>query len=64
MRSPQNAPHIGARLAADIRTALKAQTVVAPGTAATEIALPNLADSLKDILQQHKSISGDVEDAR
>lgn len=57
----KHAPRMGARLAADIRTALKAQTVIVPGTAAAEIVLPKLADSLKTILQQRKSISEDVE---
>jgi hypothetical protein len=52
---------MGARLAADIRTAPEAQTVVVPGTAAAEIVLPKLADSSKEVLQQGESIGADVE---
>ena len=55
-----HAPRMGARLAADIRTAPEAQTVIVPGTAAAEIVLPKLADSLKETLQQRKSIGDDV----
>ncbi|MDV6277832.1 IS110 family transposase [Rhodococcus erythropolis] len=57
----KHAPRMGARLTADIRTALEAQTVIVPGTAAAEIVLPKLADSLKETLQQRKSIGDDVE---
>lgn len=57
----KHAPRMGTRLAADIRTALAEQTVVVPGTAASEVVLPKLADSLKEILQQRKSIGADVE---
>ncbi|KJF19207.1 hypothetical protein SZ00_06134 (plasmid) [Rhodococcus sp. AD45] len=35
--------------------------LIVPGTTAAEIVLPKLADSLKTILQQRKSISEDVE---
>jgi len=48
-------------LVADVRAALETQTVIVPGTTAAEIVLPKLADSLKTILQQRKSISEDVE---
>ncbi len=48
-------------MVADVRAALETQTVIVPGTTAAEIVLPKLADSLKTILQQRKSISEDVE---
>jgi len=57
----KHAPRMGARLAADIHTALEAQTVVVPGTAAAEIVLAKLADSLKEIPQKRNSIGDDVE---
>jgi len=38
--------------------------VIVPATAAAEIVLPKLADSLKAILHQRKTISGNSEDAR
>ena len=57
----KHAPRMGTRLVADVRAALETQTVIVPGTTAAEIVLPKLADSLKTILQQRKSISEDVE---
>ncbi len=57
----KHAPRLGTRLVADVRAALETQTVIVPGTTAAEIVLPKLADSLKTILQQRKSISEDVE---
>jgi len=57
----KNAPRMGARLVAEIYTALEAQTVVVPGSAAAETVLPKLADSLKETLQQRKAIGMDVE---
>ncbi|NIL85881.1 IS110 family transposase ISRhosp8 [Rhodococcus fascians] len=50
----KNAPRMGARLIAEIYTALESQTVVVPGSAAAESILPKLADSLKETLQQRK----------
>ena len=50
----KHAPRMGARLAADIRTALEAQTVVVPGAAA-EIVLPKLADFLTRLAPVPKS---------
>ena len=35
--------------------------MTAPGSTTTEIVLPKLADSLKKVLQQHRSTSADVE---
>ncbi|UZF42928.1 IS110 family transposase [Rhodococcus rhodochrous] len=57
----KHAPRMGARLAEEILAALNAQTVTVPGSNAAEIVLPKLADSLKEVLQQRKSISEDVE---
>lgn len=57
----KHAPRIGARLVDEILTALDAQTVTVPGSNAAEIVLPKLADSLKKVLQQRKSIADDVE---
>ena len=57
----KHAPRMGPRLAEEILTALDAQSVTVPGSNAAEIVLPKLADSLKEILQQRKSIADDVE---
>ena len=57
----KNAPRMGARLVAEIYAALESQTVVVPGSAAAETVLPKLADSLKETLQQRKTIAVDVE---
>ncbi|MBY4576216.1 IS110 family transposase, partial [Gordonia paraffinivorans] len=57
----KHAPRMGARLAEEILTALDAQSVTVPGSNAAEIVLPKLADSLKEVLQQRKSIAEDVE---
>lgn len=57
----KNAPRMGARLVVDIYSALEAQTVVVPGSAAVETVLPELANSLKETLQQRKAIGEDVE---
>lgn len=48
-------------LAEEIFAALDAQTVTVPGSKATEIVLPKLADSLKEVLQQRSTIGDDVE---
>lgn len=57
----KNAPRMGARLVTEIYAALESQTVVVPGSAAAETVLPKLADSLKETLQQRKTIAVDVE---
>ena len=57
----KHAPRMGTRLVADVHAALETQTVIVPGTTAAKIVLPKLADSLKTILQQRKSISDDAE---
>lgn len=57
----KNAPRMGARLVEEIYSALEAQTVVVPGSAAAETVPPKLVDSLKETLQQRKAIGLDVE---
>ncbi|WP_350246429.1 IS110 family transposase [Rhodococcus sp. D-6] len=57
----KRAPRMGARLAEEIFAALDAQTVTVPGSKAAEIVLPKLADSLKEVLQQRRTIGDDVE---
>jgi transposase len=57
----KRAPRMGARLVEQIFTALDAQTVVVPGTAAAETVLPRLADSLSDLLRQRDQVAAQVE---
>jgi transposase len=57
----KHAPRMGARLATEILTALETQSVTVPGSKAAEIVLPKLADSLKEVLLQRKTIGEDVE---
>ena len=57
----QRAPRMGARLVEQIFTALDAQSVVVPGTAAAETVLPRLADSLSDLLRQRDQVAEQVE---
>ncbi|MEV4125675.1 transposase [Nocardia sp. NPDC049707] len=45
----------------EILAALPAQTVAVPGSNAAEIVLPKLADSLKAVLLQRKSIAENIE---
>jgi len=56
-----HAPRIGTKLVAAILTALDEQTVVVPGTTAADTVLPQLADSLKAVLQQRKQVAVEVE---
>uniref|UniRef100_UPI003F498173 IS110 family transposase n=1 Tax=Amycolatopsis sp. CA-096443 TaxID=3239919 RepID=UPI003F498173 len=56
-----HAPRMGGQLVDAIMTALGEQTVTVPGTAAADLVLPRLADSLKTVLQQRKDIAGQVE---
>ncbi|KAF0959247.1 IS110 family transposase ISRhosp7 [Rhodococcus sp. T7] len=61
----KHAPRMGARLATEILTALETQSVTVPGSKAAEIVLPKLADSLKEVLLQRKTIGEDArKDAR
>jgi transposase len=57
----KRAPRMGGRLVEQIFTALDAQTVVVPGTAAAETVLPRLADSLRDLLRQRDQVAEQVE---
>ena len=58
----KHAPRMGARLVDDIFTALDTQTVTVPGTTAADTVLPKLADTLKETLQQRKSIADQIEE--
>jgi transposase len=58
----KHAPRMGGKLVADILAALDEQTVTVPGTSAAERVLPRLAESLKTVLQQRKSIASEVEE--
>ncbi|WP_439847983.1 IS110 family transposase [Nocardia nova] len=57
----KHAPRMGARLVDEILAAIPAQSVTVPGSKAAEVVLPKLADSLKTILLQRKSIAEDIE---
>ncbi|CUU67532.1 IS110 family transposase [Corynebacterium variabile] len=50
------------RLIEDIFTALDAQTVTVPGTAAAEVAIPMLATNITALKAQRESIAGQVEE--
>ena len=58
----KHAPRIGEKLGADILAALDEQTVTVPGTAAADTVLPRLAESLKTVLQQRKTVAAEVEE--
>ncbi|MEV0705682.1 IS110 family transposase [Saccharopolyspora sp. NPDC050389] len=57
----KHAPRMGERLVDDILAALSEQTVVVPGAAAADVALPRLAESLKTVLEQRKTLAAEVE---
>jgi len=57
-----HAPRIGDKLVTTILAALDEQTVTVPGTAAADTVLPRLADSLKTVLQQRKTVAAEVEE--
>jgi transposase len=57
-----HAPRIGEKLVTDILAALGEQTVTVPGTTAADTVLPRLAESLKTVLAQRKTIAGEVEE--
>jgi transposase len=57
----KRAPRMGARLVEQIFTALDAQSVVVPGTAAAETVLPRLVDNLSDLLRQRDQVAAQVE---
>jgi transposase len=56
------APRMAGRLAEAIKTALEAQTVVVPGTAAASTVLPHLARSLRSVHDQRKQVATQVEE--
>lgn len=58
----QYAPRMGAKLVENILAALDEQTVAVPGTAAADTVLPRLAESLKTVLAQRKTLAGEVEE--
>jgi transposase len=58
----KHAPRMGTKLVADILTALEQQTVVVPGTTAADTILPRLAESLKTVLAQRKTVAAEVEE--
>ena len=57
----KHAPRIGAKLVDDIQDALAEQTVTVAGTTAADTVLPKLAESLKTVLSQRKTVAGEVE---
>lgn len=61
--SKKNAPRMGDRLAADIWTALGEQTVIIPGTAASEKVLTRLAGQLQVLHSQRKQVAAEIEEA-
>lgn len=56
------APRMAGRLVAEIRSALDAQTVVVPGTAAAQTVLPRLARSLASVHDQRGQVAAQVEE--
>jgi transposase len=58
----KHAPRMGTKLVDNILAALDEQTVVVPGTAAADTVLPRLAESLKTVLQQRKTVAAEVEE--
>lgn len=59
----KKAPRMGDRLASDIWIALGEQTVVIPGTAASEKVLTRLADQLHTLRTQRKQVATEIEEA-
>ncbi|WP_414942912.1 IS110 family transposase [Amycolatopsis sp. cmx-11-51] len=58
----KHAPRMGTKLVEDILIALDEQTVTVAGTAAADKILPRLAESLKAVLQQRKTVASEVEE--
>jgi transposase len=56
------APRMAGRLVQAVKTALDAQTVVVPGTAAAATVLPRLAQSLRSVHQQRGQVAQQVEE--
>jgi transposase len=57
-----HAPRMADKLVTAIWAALDEQTVTVPGTTAADTVLPRLADNLKTVLQQRKTVAEQVED--
>ncbi|EQD84472.1 transposase IS110 [Saccharopolyspora erythraea D] len=55
------APRMGQALVEAIVSALDEQTVSVPGAKTAELVLPRLADSLKTVLQQRRTVADEVE---
>lgn len=58
----KHAPRMGEKLVDAIHAALDEQTVIVPGTDAADRVLPRLADSLKTVLAQRKTVAAEVEE--
>ena len=58
----KHAPRMGGKLVDAIQSALADQTVIVPGTAAADRVLPRLADNLKAVLAQRKTVAAEVEE--
>jgi transposase len=58
----QHAPRMGTKLVNNILKALDEQTVIVPGTNAADTVLPRLAESLKTVLAQRKTVASEVEE--
>ncbi|WP_370542073.1 transposase [Amycolatopsis sp. FDAARGOS 1241] len=56
-----HAPRMGEQLVEAITSALDQQTVTVPGTAAADSVLSRLADSVKTVLQQRKTVAEQLE---
>jgi transposase len=57
-----HAPRMADKLVTAIWAALDEQTVTVPGTTAADTVLPRLADNLKTVLQQRKTVATQVEE--
>ncbi|HEU0089796.1 MAG TPA: IS110 family transposase [Pseudonocardiaceae bacterium] len=57
-----HAPRRGNKLVTAILAALDEQTVTVPGTTAADTVLPRLAESLKTVLGQRKTVAAEVEE--
>lgn len=58
----KHAPRMGTKLVTNIFKALDEQTVVVPGTNAADTVLPRLAETLKTVLAQRKTVAAEVEE--
>ncbi|MFC0626072.1 IS110 family transposase [Kribbella deserti] len=58
----KHAPRMGTKLVTNILKALDEQTVLVPGTNAADTVLPRLAETLKTVLAQRKTVAAEVEE--